>query len=375
MDALPEDRARAAPDLTTVASCALRGPDATALNIAVIIPYYQHLPGILLRALQSVVAQRLPQGAGWHIVVIDDASPWPARHEVACLPMDVRGAVTILEQPNAGPGGARNSGLDWVVAQAGPDGVAARFDYVAFLDSDDTWAPDHLAEAVAALEPGYDLYFCNHRRFEEPRSYFDCVPAVGLLLAPDASGIRVIDPEGPVVEIAPEALLTAQLHAYLSHTSTVVVRASRVVSRRFDPELRTAGEDHHYWIGLAADGCPAVVSARSNVHCGRGVNVYFGALDWDSPRVVERVGHLLLFHHKIARDFQFSPADRTFVRERVRHFERGYSFLFVRALLKGRVPSLGMLRRLSLGSPGLALQLPARFLRVLTDRRAGSRLW
>ena len=66
----------------------------SATTVAIVIPYYQIEPGILERALRSVLAQELSQQVVWHVVVIDDASPCPAREEVARLPIALQVAVT-----------------------------------------------------------------------------------------------------------------------------------------------------------------------------------------------------------------------------------------------------------------------------------------
>ena len=88
------------------------------------------------------------------MIVVDDASPVPAADEMAALPAAAMPhPVQVIRQPNAGPGGARNAGLDALPADAR---------YVAFLDSDDEWSEDHLARAVAALQAGYDFYFADH---------------------------------------------------------------------------------------------------------------------------------------------------------------------------------------------------------------------
>lgn len=342
-------------------------PSAAPHRVAVIVPYFQRSPGLLAKALRAVMAQELPSGTTWQAIVVDDSSPHPATAELASLPAAITDRVTLLRQPNAGPGGARNRALDHVAATGG-------FDIVAFLDSDDTWAPTHLAEALAALDRGHDLYFCNHHRFEDAETYFEIVPELAALFRDGVPGLTLIDPDGPVHALTPEAFMTAQLGTYPSQTSTVVLRSETLGHHRFDPDMRSAGEDHLFWVALAADRPRVAVSLRSNVACGRGVNVYFNALDWGSTRVVERVGDVLLFHHK-ARALVRRPADRRLLRARIRHYERGYSFHFLRALLCGRLPSLRQFARLARHSPALPLWLPGRFLRVLVDRRPGARFW
>ncbi len=80
------------------------------------------------RAIDSVLTQ---SDHDLEIVVVDDGSVEPLEPRVAPSHRDPR--LRFLRQENAGPAQARNSGVR-----------AARGGYVAFLDSDDTWAPEKL---------------------------------------------------------------------------------------------------------------------------------------------------------------------------------------------------------------------------------------
>ena len=73
-------------------------------KLTVIIPYYQKEPGILRRALTSVFAQTF---SDFDVIVVDDQSPYPIDEELAPLPQDRMDRITVIRQPNAGPGGAR----------------------------------------------------------------------------------------------------------------------------------------------------------------------------------------------------------------------------------------------------------------------------
>ena len=133
-------------------------------TIAVIIPYLQRRQGILRRALTSLLQQKLPAGvARVDIVVVDDGSPVPARGEIDGLDIAAPFHLRLTEQPNAGVAAARNTAL----GAAAPDTT-----YIAFLNHDDIWDPDHLATAVKALERGYGFYFCDGRRIDNSSSTF-----------------------------------------------------------------------------------------------------------------------------------------------------------------------------------------------------------
>ena len=122
---------------------------STVPSLAVVIPYYQRQPGLLLACVRSVLAQRgVPP---CEVIVVDDASPHPAQAELAEL-LPVHPNVRIVRQENAGPGAARNRGLDSV-----RPGTA----FVAFLDSDDCWHDDYAADALAAFAQGCDMFFAN----------------------------------------------------------------------------------------------------------------------------------------------------------------------------------------------------------------------
>ncbi|MGH2507736.1 MAG: glycosyltransferase family 2 protein [Ktedonobacteraceae bacterium] len=130
----------------------------------VIIPFYQRARGILPASVDSVLIQGEESVA---VIVVDGGSPVSARMELApILQRDPR--VTVIEQHNAGPGGARNKGLD-----AAPDDVTQ----IAYLDSDDRWFPGHLSNGLAALRHGADFYFADadhSPRGMEPSRFAKC---------------------------------------------------------------------------------------------------------------------------------------------------------------------------------------------------------
>lgn len=111
-----------------------------APRFSVVMPLYNKAPHVAA-ALASISAQSL---AAHEVIVVDDGSTDGSREIVAQL--DIAG-LRLLDRAPPGPGGyaARNLGIE-----------AATGDWIAFLDADDLWAPDHLAElaAVIAAHPG-----------------------------------------------------------------------------------------------------------------------------------------------------------------------------------------------------------------------------
>lgn len=337
----------------------------TVRMVAVVIPFYQRTAGILARALDSVLAQELSPGIRVAIFIVDDASPVPAETEVTGL--DCAPAITlhITRQANSGPGSARNTGL--MLAES------AGSDFVAFLDSDDTWLPRHLADALSALDRGYDFYCCDNSREGAFDRFSEDVP----LLADGGRGLAqravTLAADGPVLGFPAHALDDEFVTGYLSHTSTVVVRASRIHGLRFDPDLRNASEDRMFWLTAVLAGAPVVISWRCNVICGKGVNIFFAAHDWNAPATLERIGCQLLFAVKLLRMPGMTPTRNAFAQDRVQTKRRAYSFLFLRTLLRGRRPPTASFWRLLRHDPLLPLRMPPLFLSVLCDRRPEAR--
>jgi glycosyltransferase involved in cell wall biosynthesis len=92
-------------------------------------------PAPLLRALDSVSAQRFD---GWEVVVVDHG-PMNLEALLRAHPAWERIAYARLAAPHT-PGAARNLALRMI-----------RGEYVAFLDPDGHYAPDHLERAVEAI--------------------------------------------------------------------------------------------------------------------------------------------------------------------------------------------------------------------------------
>ena len=101
-------------------------------DVSVIIPTYNRTS--VLAAIESVMAQR---AAHFELIVVDDGSTDDNWHQLELIAPDIRGGMRLLRTPHRGVAAARNAGL--AVATAA---------LVAFLDSDDLWAPDKLVRQV-----------------------------------------------------------------------------------------------------------------------------------------------------------------------------------------------------------------------------------
>jgi len=103
--------------------------------ISVVIPAYQ-AAGRIRETLDSVFAQTYPN---LEVVLVNDGSPDSEALEQAIRSYGER--LVYIRQENRGPSGARNTAIR-----------AARGKYIACLDSDDVYLPEHLARLVPLLE-------------------------------------------------------------------------------------------------------------------------------------------------------------------------------------------------------------------------------
>ena len=118
------------------------GPTRTAEGlVSVIIPSYNSA-AYLPEAIESVLAQSYRP---LEIIVIDDGSTDNTREQL----QPYLTKISYLYQANQGVSAARNAGIR-----------RASGELIAFLDADDTWAPEKLARQVEAFRPHPEAGVC-----------------------------------------------------------------------------------------------------------------------------------------------------------------------------------------------------------------------
>jgi glycosyltransferase involved in cell wall biosynthesis len=111
------------------------------MQISVVIPSYNRRH-TLQRALQSVFEQ---SSVVDEVILVDDgSSDGSAEMVTRAFP-----TVKLIRQPNLGVSAARNRGIE-----------AARYDWIALLDSDDSWLPTKIEKIRAARrqQPDFVLF-------------------------------------------------------------------------------------------------------------------------------------------------------------------------------------------------------------------------
>jgi succinoglycan biosynthesis protein ExoW len=302
-------------------------------SVAVIIPFYQRQPGILAGALESILAQTALDGVTVHIV--DDGSPVAPDDDIA--PARARlgpDRVILHRKPNGGPGAARNHALDRLQGA----------DVVAFLDSDDRWTANHLANVQKAMALGADLYFSDHIREGEPRTRF-ATTQFRWETCPTRDGLRQFDGD----------LFSLLLYGAPVGTSTVAYRFSALPDLRFQEGWR-AGEDVLFFMDIVKRAGTIVFSPDCEVSYGRGVNIFAGAA-WGTTADLVRLCHVATFHTFVPQRFSLTATQAAWNRRWLNSLDRAFMLSFVSAFLHRQPQCLAAFGSYAAIRPGAASHL------------------
>lgn len=136
-------------------------------KVSVVISTYDR-PERLANALESVCAQTYDD---FEVVVVDDNSP-----DRASVQAVYEKWGTLLDERKVDFFGYfldENTGYQCIPKNRGIE--RARGDYIAYLDDDNTWRPEHLAECVKAIEADFstDLVYTRLRYHVESQELAD----------------------------------------------------------------------------------------------------------------------------------------------------------------------------------------------------------
>jgi succinoglycan biosynthesis protein ExoW len=300
----------------------------TKIKIAIILPYYQRDPGILARALTSVISQNIPKDVLLEVIVIDDESPSPVMKELPKeLPDFVK--IRVIPQQNGGCANARNTGL----AAVGND-----IRYIAFLDSDDFWGNSHIQDALLILEKGYEFYFCDNER---PGLHASQFQAVGFPTA-EAVGESAVWLGENFWKLSSDVFFEFFFRQFTTQISTVMFRREAFPNGRFNEKLRAAGEDYLFLLQLTQSCSCVSFSNKINVTCGEGVNVYNGAYSWHDEGHLRRVMGDILAMDELRQGLDLGIKDLKILYERRKYARRQFAYFAMRWWLK-KMPSWSQL--------------------------------
>jgi glycosyltransferase involved in cell wall biosynthesis len=197
--------------------------DQASPLVSIIIPAY-NVAHLIAETLDSVFAQTF---TNFEVIVINDGSPDTDQFERALEPYLDR--VTYLQQENLGASVARNAGL-----------LAARGEFVAFLDADDIWLPTYLVEQIDFMrQRGCDLACADAEFFGDAKS------------AGQTYMTLLMDSAPPTGDVTFRELVVAERSLI---TSGIVARRDPIMQiGLFDEALRNA-QDFDLWLRLAQHG-------------------------------------------------------------------------------------------------------------------------
>ena len=305
------------------------------MKVSVVIPYYQEEPGVLARALTSIFAQELDADTTLDVIIANDTSPLDPAVDIAAVgPPPAQIALRVINRPNGGPAAARNTGFAAVPADA---------DYMAMLDSDDTWSPNHIARALEGFRvSGADVYFSDHAShhhqgyLEGVRMFSDPLPGPGALEA--LPGDRYFVASG-------RYMASSAAREFLAHSSTVLCRASMIRDGLRMPEkLRWAGEDHNFFIDMTLIADKVCLSMQSEAALGKGVSIYEGAHEWGSLKDLRRRAYNVAAVRRVQHRTNWPRAIRADLAEGVAAGRRIVGYLLMRRILRPRGPDMEAVR-------------------------------
>jgi succinoglycan biosynthesis protein ExoW len=302
-------------------------------TIGVIIPYFQREAGLLSRAVRSVLDQ---SGAtAGIIIIVDDGSPVPARSELAIFGDTERDRIMLIEQSNAGVSAARNRALD-----ALPSGIK----FIAFLDPDDVWHPDHLHNAMVAFDVGADFYFTDFMRDNQPSRF-----SRSKLATYDHTSIGV---GVNLFRYCGGAFIQDVLRRTFVGTSTVVLKRELCANVIFQNDI-SAGEDILFWIScLRGTDFTVIFSSRCETMYGAGVGLISNAT-WGSRRSMQ----VARDHYKmltiVKERFTFDPDFDHWIDESRKNYRRDFCRTFLHRLRRLQSIDLGLCWRFFKSDPRL----------------------
>ena len=252
-------------------------------RVSVIIPSY-NTASLIATCLDSVFAQTFRD---FEALVVNDGSPDTVQLEEALRPYQDK--IVYIRQENKRAAGARNTAI-----------ARARGEFLAFLDSDDSWLPDHLASQVKLFEQD---------------------PSLGLVYA-DALLISERPPEKRFTETSPshgpgsfEALLMERIQIPIS---TVVVRKSAILKAGGFDESMLRCDDYDMWLRTAFFGAKIGYGTAPQARLYQGRPDSLGV---SSVKMVEAYWKIL---EKALQKLPLDPAQRELVTKRAAEIHAKY---------------------------------------------------
>jgi glycosyltransferase involved in cell wall biosynthesis len=255
-------------------------------RVSVIMPSY-NTAALIAASLDSVFQQTFRD---FEVVVVNDGSPDTPELEQVLVPYLEKHAdqLIYIKQQNKRAAGARNTAIR-----------QARGEFLAFLDSDDDWLPDHLSAQMKLFEadPQLGLVYCNglSLRSPHPHEFMKRCPS-----------------DGPADF---QALVMERCQIPIS---TVVTRKSALVDAGMFDENMPRCDDYDMWLRMAFHGTRIAYIRKVQVRLNGGRP---GSLSVSRIKMTEAYWNIL---DKALQTLPLKQSDRTLVQNRAAEIRAQY---------------------------------------------------
>jgi glycosyltransferase involved in cell wall biosynthesis len=232
------------------------------MQLSVIIPSFNRAQ-TLTRAIDSVINQK---SAVDEIIVVDDGSTDDTAIQITENYPDIK----LIRQSNQGVSAARNAGIK-----------QASFEWIAFLDSDDTWMPDKIS-IIRQMQHAQSEYLLFHSDEIWIRNGIRVNP----MKKHRKSGGFIFEHCLPLCVISPSA---------------AVVHRSLLQSVRYFDESLPACEDYDLWLKICHQ-FPVAFIARPLITKYGGHEDQLSCRFWGMDRFRIRSLHRLLENQALTRE-------------------------------------------------------------------------
>jgi len=254
------------------------------IKVSVIIPAY-NTAHLIAACLDSVFAQTFHdlEAIDFEAIVVNDGSPDTAELEKVMRPYLDRhpDRLVYIKQVNKRAAGARNTAI-----------AQARGEFLAFLDSDDVWLPNHLESQIKQFEadPALCLAYANAVMVGDPKRHVEFMtrcPSVG--------------------EAGFEALVVERCQIPVS---TVVARKTAILKAGGFDESLARCDDYNMWLRTAFYGRKVGYNRQVQARLADGRP---GSLGLSRARMAEAYWMIL---EKADQNLPLTPEQRELVRRR-----------------------------------------------------------
>ena len=209
---------------------------------------------------------------------------------------------------------------------------------MAFLDSDDQWTEDFLADALVAFASGCDLFFGNSRRYQVEKTRFEWASAADRNLDPTSH--TEIDKYRQLYGYRGDFFDFAIFRSSIISTSTLVYRYAKAPRLRFNEKLFN-GQDRLFKLMLSKQAAKVAFCMRVCAVEGRGVNI-FDSSAWGSEKSLNLLLNYIKLSKVILKQIDLSEKQSAYVKAQLAESRASFAGTILHLVKKGVKVDLGV---------------------------------